>query len=85
MATVATTVNVAQLPPWQPHPDVPEPFRTKLLEIAEKIPPAHRLPPEIGETYDDKEKLKTRLQDYAFFEGFVIGNSGRNTISTSFR
>ena len=36
------------------------------------LPPAHCLPPEEGEVFSTVEEGQTRLQDYAFTQGFAL-------------
>lgn len=53
---------------------------SRIAEAISVIPPQHRLPPTEGEVLPSKEAGRTRLQDYAFTEGFsVVTYSGSAT------
>ncbi|CAF9919853.1 MAG: hypothetical protein ALECFALPRED_001321 [Alectoria fallacina] len=65
--TIATAT-----PTWVPHPYLKEDLHPILQRAIDRIPPSHLLPPSKNETFDTPDDAWTRLQDYAFSQGFAI-------------
>lgn len=45
---------------------------SRIAEAVSVLPPQHRLSPTEGEVVPSKEARRTRLQDYAFTQGFSV-------------
>ena len=43
---------------------------SRIRQAIDRLPPAHRIPPQDGEVVSGLEDGKLRLQDYAFTQGF---------------
>ncbi|CAF9942052.1 hypothetical protein IMSHALPRED_003174 [Imshaugia aleurites] len=59
-------------PLWVPHPYLEEDPHSILQRAIDRIPPSHLLPPSKNETFNTPDDAWTRLQDYAFSQGFAI-------------
>ena len=47
-------------------------LETRLQTALALLPPSHRLPPQENESFGSWNEGKTRLQDYAFTQGFAL-------------
>lgn len=59
-------------PPQIPHPYLEEDLHPILQRAIDRIPPSHLLPPSKNEIFDTPDDAWTRLQNYAFSQGFAI-------------
>ena len=66
-----SSVAVAN-PTWVPHPYLDEDLHPILQRAINRIPPSHLLPPSKNEIFYTPDEAWTRLQDYAFSQGFAI-------------
>lgn len=53
-----------------PHPHLEENVRPLVQKVIDGIPPEHLKPPSSTETFDIPSNAWTRLQNYAFSQGF---------------
>ena len=53
-------------------------LETRLQNALALLPPSHRLPPQENESFGSWEDGKTRLQDYAFTQGFALVTETNN-------
>ena len=67
-----TSPVAVNAPSWVPHPYLDEDLIPILQRAIDRIPPSHLLPPRKNETFDTPDDAWTRLQDYAFSQGFAI-------------
>ena len=61
-------------PPWVPHRYLKEDLHPILQRAIDHIPTSHLLLPSKDETFNTPDDAWTRLQDYAFSQGFAIVN-----------
>ena len=67
-----TSPIAAANPAWVPYPYLEEDLYPILQRAIDRIPPSHLLPPSKNETFYTPDDAWTRLQDYAFSQGFAI-------------
>ena len=67
------------MPPWLPHPRLDETLVPVIQKVIDRTPPEHLIEPSSGEQFDVPDEAYTRLQNYAFSQGFavVVGSCGK--------
>ena len=57
---------------WTPHPRLDDDLKPLIQKVIDGIPQEHLEPPSSTETFDVPDNAWTRLQNYAFSQGFAI-------------